>query len=105
MALAYEGNVDLAFDTSVMRDCGRRYAKIAEELRTMSKNLDNCLSVLQESGWTTSAGAAFHEMTKTNWNENIEKYADLLDTLEEILIQAATQYEALVSEHIEKTKP
>lgn len=104
MALAYEGNTSLAFDTTVLKQYGNRYGQIAAELREMSTNLDNCLSELKESGWTTPAGTAFHKVAETNWAENIEKYADLLDTLKEILNQASTQYGDLVTNHIEKTK-
>ncbi len=104
MSLAYERNVDLAFDTDVLRDCARKYADIAKELRTMSTNLDQCLLDLKENGWTTPAGTAFYEMTKTNWKENIEKYADLLETLEDILNDASKSYDDLVENHIEKTK-
>jgi len=59
---------------------------------------------LSESGWTTPAGTAFHKMTQTNWKNNIEKYADLLDTLDDILVQASKKYDDLVVNYIEKTK-
>lgn len=104
MALANEGNTDLAFDTLVLKECGREYAKIAEQLRTMAENLDECLQELEDSGWTTPAGSAFHKMAKTNWEENIKKYADLLDTLNDIMQEAAKKYENLVTNHIERTK-
>lgn len=104
MSLAFEGNTDLAFDTGVMREYGKKYGDIADDLREMSKKLDSCLTELQKSGWTTPAGTAFHELVKTNWEENIEKYAALLDTLEGILQQAAAQYDSLATNHIEKTK-
>ena len=104
MALANEGNTDLAFDTVVLRDCGSKYAEIADKLRNMAQKLDDCLQELEDSGWTTPAGTAFHKMTKTNWEENIEKYADLLDTLDSIMQEAAKKYENLVTNHIEKTQ-
>ena len=104
MSLAYEGNTDLAFDTTVLREYGNRYGQIAEDLRNMSSRLDDCLTQLKESGWTTPAGSAFQKMVETNWEENIKKYADLLDTLESILQQAAKEYDNLVVNHIEKTK-
>lgn len=104
MALSYEGNTDLAFDTTVLRDYGNRYAEIAKDLRSMASKLDDCLQQLEESGWTTPAGTAFHKMAQTNWEENIEKYADLLDTLKDILDQASKKYDNLVINHIENTK-
>lgn len=104
MALAYEGNTDLAFDTTVLREYGNRYVQIAKDLRSMAQRLDDCLQALEDSGWTTPAGTAFHKMAKTNWEENIEKYADLLDTLKDILDQASKKYDNLVTNHIEKTK-
>ena len=104
MELAHEGNTDLAFNTIILREYGNRYGQIAERLRNMSSKLEDCLRELEESGWTTPAGSAFHKMVQTDWEENIDKYADLLDTLKEILNQAAQKYEELVTNHIEKTK-
>ncbi len=104
MALANEGNTDLAFDTVVLREYGNRYVKIAEDLETMSESLDNCLLQLKESGWTTPAGTAFYEMTTTKWKDNIKKYADLLRTLNDILVHASNKYDNLVIDYIEKTQ-
>lgn len=104
MALAHEGNTDLAFDTTVLRDYGNRYAEIAKSLISMASKLDDCLQELEDSGWTTPAGTAFHKMAQTNWEDNIEKYADLLDTLKDILDQASKKYDSLVTNHIQKTK-
>lgn len=105
MALENERNTDLAFDTTAMRQYGNRYKNIAIELRNMATSLNNCLSQLKSEGWTTPAGTAFYDMVETNWEDNIKKYADLLDTLKDILDQAAQQYDNLVSNSIEKTKP
>lgn len=103
MVLANEGNTDLAFDTVTLKACGSRYAEIAKELRTMAEQLDACLQELEESGWTTPAGTAFHKMAQTNWNENIKKYADLLETLNDIMGEAVQKYDNLVVNNIEKT--
>lgn len=104
MAIAHERNTDLAFDTNVLKKAGREYAQIANELRRMSVKLDILLHQLEASGWTTPAGTAFHEMTNTNWEQNIAKYANLLDTLNNILAKAANEYEELVDNHINTTK-
>ena len=106
MALAYEGNTDLAFETTVLGDCATKYSGIATDLRTLSADLDKCLQDLtdEKTGWSTPAGTAFHKMTQINWEENIEKYADLLDTLCEILQEAVKDYDNLTTNHIEKTK-
>ena len=55
MALAYEGNTDLAFDTTVLREYGNRYAQIAKDLRSMAQRLDDCLQALEDSGWKQSS--------------------------------------------------
>lgn len=104
MALANERNTDLAFDTTVLREYGKRYGQIASDLREMSKKLDGCLEELKNNGWTSPAGTAFHKMAQTNWEENIEKYADLLDTLNNILSEASGKYDDLTTNYIEKTK-
>lgn len=103
MALENEKNTNLAFDTETLKDCAEKYGDIAKELREMAKKLDNCLSELVKSGWTTPAGEQFYKLTETNWNENIEKYAALLETLEKILKEAARDYDNLSAGHIEKT--
>ena len=104
MAIAHESNTSLAFDTTTFREYGTRYANIATELRNMAKELNGCLADLESSGWTTPAGSAFRKMTETNWEDNIEKYADLLDTLKNILHAAAKEYDGLVTNYIENTK-
>ncbi|MFS0675160.1 WXG100 family type VII secretion target [Ornithinibacillus sp. 179-J 7C1 HS] len=104
MALAHEGNTDLAFDTDALRKYGKQYGSIADDLRKMSDRLEKLLAELKGAGWTTPAGTAFHKMVNTNWRENIDKYADLLDTLQNILESAASKYDNLVENHIEKTK-
>ncbi len=104
MALAYEKNLDLAVDTTLLREYATRYGRIAGDLREMASKLDSCLNELKSNGWTTPAGTAFHKMTNTDWNQNIEKYADLLETLQNILQQAAGEYEVMISAHIEKTR-
>jgi WXG100 family type VII secretion target len=101
MALAYEGNTSLAFDTTALRQYGTQYGNIATDLRTMSGKLEACLKDLNNSGWTTPAGTAFYKMVNSNWRDNIEKYADLLETLNDILQNAATDYDSLVENSIE----
>ncbi len=102
-ALAFEKNTDLAFDTNALRQYGETYGNIANQLRNMAKQLDDCLRTLKETGWTTPAGTAFHKMTETNWKDNIEKYASLLETLQDILEEASREYEGLIDD-IERTK-
>lgn len=104
MGIAYESNTDLAFDTSVLKRAGQEYAGVAKDLRTMAQKLDSLLQQLEDSGWTTPAGSAFHEMTNTNWLQNIEKYAGLLETLDNILKKAADEYDDLVDNHINETR-
>ena len=104
MALAFEKNTSLAFDTDVFKVYGKKYGEIATSLREMASDLDKCLAELAANGWTTPAGSAFYKFMNTGWRVNIEKYASLLDTLESILSSAATQYDDLVYSHIEKTE-
>ena len=100
MAIAYEGNTDLAFDTGVLRKAAREYKEIATELRGLSSDLDRLLQTLKDSGWTTPAGTAFYEMTNTNWEKNIEKYANLLDTLNNASISYALIFLPAYLSHI-----
>ncbi len=98
MALQYESNTDLAFNTDVLRDCGNKYGNIAGELRSYASQLDSLLSDLASSGWTTPAGLAFAEMAKTNWSQDIEKYADILEHLNTLLTESAGMYEGLADD-------
>ena len=104
MTIAYESNTDLGFDTEMLRKAGKEYKGVASELRTMAQELDRLLCDLKNSGWTTPAGNAFHEMTNTNWKDNIEKYARLLDMLNEALIASADEYDELMSSYVRTTK-
>ena len=74
MAIAYEKNTDLAFDTGILRKAATEYANVAEELRNMAERLDSLIQALKDQGWTTPTGTAFYEMTNVNWKNNIEKY-------------------------------
>lgn len=103
MALQDE-NCDLAYDTEALRSAGNRYSGIASELRGYSAQLDSVLAELASTGWTTAAGAAFQTMADINWEKNIEKYADLLDTLKNILESAATDYDNLSYNSIDNLK-
>jgi WXG100 family type VII secretion target len=104
LALSYDKNTDLAFDTVALKQYGSRYGNIADELIIMSDKLQSCLDELNSTGWTTPAGSAFNKMVNANWRDNIKKYAELLDTLKDILDAAAKEYDDLVEDHIEKTK-
>lgn len=101
--LAYQKG-DLIFDTGALRWAAGEYGDVAGDLRTTVKDLEDLLKGLKDSGWTTPAGTAFFDMTNTNWSDNIEKYASLLETLQSILVSAANDYEALVRDSIETTK-
>ena len=103
MGLAYEGNTNLAFNTEEMNNYASEYGKIADRLRVMAKDLDSSLQELETTGWTTGAGAAFQLMVHTNWSDNIEKYAKLLEMFEEALNQSAIEYDNL-SNDIESIK-
>ena len=102
MALQFEKNTDLAFDTYALQQCGRKYGEIAIRLRNLAKQLNVALDQLSSSGWTTPAGTAFSKMTEDNWEENIDKYAGLLETLQKILDESARKYEDLVQDHVNK---
>ncbi len=104
MALAYEGNTDLTFDTGALRRCGKDYLKVAQDLEGMAARLDSLLTQLSDSGWTTPAGKEFQKMAETNWEENIKRYADLLKTLDSILNEASMYYDNLEDSYIETTK-
>lgn len=69
----------------------------------MAKDLDKSLTELAETSWTTGAGAAFQLMVQTNWADNIEKYARLLETLQTALKESAREYDNL-SNQIEQIK-
>lgn len=104
MSLDAIANTDLAYDTEVFRACAKTYGQTAEDLRIMVDDLTECLKTLVDSGWTTPAGITFLDMVDMNWAQNIKRYADLLETLQAILDDAAKKYDELTSLHIERTK-
>lgn len=101
--IAYE-NCDLAFDTTVMSECAKEYENIAEDLKALADKLQTSLNQMTGSGWTTKGGKAFEKMVDADWNTNIQKYTDLLETLKSILEEAVREYEDLVSQQLEKVK-
>ena len=104
MAIAYESNTSLAFDTAVLKKAAGEYQNVADELRDMAEKLDGLLANLAESGWTTQAGRVFRQMTDTSGRKNIEKYAALLNMLNSILLQAASEYDDLMDSCVRRTK-
>lgn len=104
MALAYEQNTDLAFNTEVLKQAANRYDELAKDIREITSELDNLILDLRDKGWTTSAGKIFYEMTKTNWSQNMEKYAALLETMGNILKESADKYDELMNDYVRKTK-
>ena len=104
MSLAYESGADLAIDTDVIKIAGEEYKKIGQEMRYMAKTLDSLLQELKSEAWTTGAGEAFQSMVSTKWSENINKYANMLDTMNDMLAKAAGDYEKLLEDHIRNTK-
>lgn len=40
MAIAYEGNTDLAFDTGILRKAASEYEQVANDLQSMAAKLD-----------------------------------------------------------------
>lgn len=104
MSLDTNKNTDLAYDTEVFREAAMKYHEVAEQLRKKIIDMQKCLDTLTDSGWTTPAGITFLSMVDNNWSKNINKYADLLDTLDQILLDASTKYEELTANYIEKTK-
>lgn len=104
MSLDTHSNTDLAYDTDVFRQATQTYCDVAIDLRQKVSDMQKCLDTLTDSGWTTPAGIAFLNMVDDNWSQNIEKYADLLDTLQQILIEASQKYDELTTNYIEKTK-
>lgn len=106
MALAYEGNTDLAFDTALFNDCAEKYEGYAEDLNDISNELEITMAKLTDvsNGWNTPAGKKFKSMVVDDWDTNIEQYTDLLKTLADMIRQAAKDYESLYETDIENTK-
>ncbi len=104
MSIDNQGNTDLAFDTDVFRNSANQYKNVADEMRSMASRLNSLLLTLKSSGWTTPAGTAFQSMVDTNWKQNIDKYAALLDTLCQILIESAGRYDTLMETCVRQTK-
>lgn len=48
MAIAYERNTDLAFNTEVFKKAAQNYKDIASELRSMANKLDKLLTELKK---------------------------------------------------------
>lgn len=93
-------NPDLMFDTEVMRKTADNLSKIGVDMRDSATELNKLLTELKDTYWTTNAGIAFQEMCEVNWEQNIKKYADLLDMLHDCLYSASDAYDDLVDNYI-----
>ncbi len=99
-SLSYEKGVSLAFDTSVLRTAAQKYLSISGDLDHLSQELQSLLKELTNSAWTTEAGKAFQKMVEMDWSKALTRYCELLNTLAEILKEAANRYETLVDHHV-----
>lgn len=104
MSLSSEKNIDLGYDTDVMRNGAQKFGDHATKLRTLRDEMQTCLDNLTSSDWTTKAGVAFAAMVESNWSDNMKNYAGLLEMLQKALNESADKYDELTADYIEKTK-
>lgn len=96
--IAYEGNNDLSFDTEVFDRAAKVYREKSEQLGMIKNDLLNMIEQLKDGGWKSAAGKAFYGNLHANWADDIQRYADLMETLAECIEEASRAYEDLKNE-------
>ncbi|MBO5238623.1 MAG: WXG100 family type VII secretion target [Lachnospiraceae bacterium] len=91
MNTAYQGNNDLCFDTGVFETVAANLRNDATELQTILTDLTDAVETLKDD-WKSKASDTFFELVSDEWANDLSRYADLVDTLAEILEFAATTY-------------
>lgn len=104
MELSSEKNVDLGYDTDLIRDTAKVFADNASLIRDLMDKMDTCLTNLTSTEWTTNAGKAFEAMVDSNWKQNMNRYAGLLEMFDQALRESADKYDELTTDYIETTK-
>lgn len=74
----------------------------ADDLNTYKDKVIQSLDKLKKD-WNTAAGKNFMQNVDTDWTKEVENYIKIIGAVEELLEEAATQYEK-VEDEVDKIK-
>lgn len=91
MSIAYNSKNDLCFDTDVFTTVAKNLRTNATELETILTDLTGAVDDLKVD-WKSKASDKFFELVSDEWATDLGRYADLVDTLADILEGAVVTY-------------
>ena len=93
---------ELKFDIEKINDMKKSLSDSADDLNTYKDKVIQSLDKLKKD-WNTAAGKNFMQNVDTDWTKEVENYIKIIGAVEELLEEAATQYEKLEDE-VDKIK-
>ena len=82
--------------------CKKSLSDSADDLNTYKDKVIQSLDKLKKD-WNTAAGKNFMQNVDTDWTKEVENYIKIIGAVEELLEEAATQYEK-VEDEVDKIK-
>lgn len=94
----------LKYDTEMMRGQAKKLNDSAKEIRkAVNSMLENVATLKGE--WVGDGATALFGKLDTNWQDPINKYAEMLRELSDALSDAAGRYDALQSDYAQIQAP
>jgi WXG100 family type VII secretion target len=89
---------DLKFDIDAFSKAISKYENIAEQLKSIEKDVKQTISDLKTQYWKSEAGEAFDKLYNEEWVAHVEQYVTVLGELNKLLKKARTDYQAVEDE-------
>lgn len=87
----------LKFDVSEIRSMKGKVEETAKDLDELKEKIVQSIEQLR-GAWNTPAGKQFLDTVDIDWSQQVDKYIKILETVEELLETAATEYETVEAE-------
>lgn len=93
---------ELKFDVDKLNSMKNKLESIVTDLESHRDQVIESLEKLKED-WNTAAGKNFMKNVNTDWTKEVEKYIKIVGGVEDLLNEAAAQYQK-VEEEIDRLK-
>ena len=95
--MAWSDPTALMFDVSKIKSMRSKLKTTATDLSDLSTTLLTEVETLKQS-WKTPAGEVFIEKFDTGWADEVKKYIEIIDAIDQLLEIAETNYSEVEEE-------
>lgn len=89
---------DFKVDIDAFTVAINEYTDAMNEMIRIKDELTSRVEILRDKSWKSSAGDSFFKLYQSDWADNVDKYNDIIDFMNELLRQAQTAYKGLIEE-------